>query len=536
MNKSLFTIAAFCILLAGCKSIHQPDSVVQPLDYTKDDVISNEKKNILRLQQVESVSALYHAYFLNDKETLENCIAFIKQQIQNEVEAKNYFEASRYLKSLESVGCENLQDIKKSVNSLITFELPGTQIPSNKKPKNIQNCIDATVTIWVDKGLKVSNGAGMNDFVIGSGFFIDNRGYLITNYHVIQDLVDPTYEGYSRLYIKLPGDTETKIPASVVGYDSVLDLALIKTEITPPYVLSLGSSSDLTVGDKISAIGTPIGLEGTLTSGIISSVDRKLTTMGTVFQLDAAVNSGNSGGPLIDQNMKVQAIVFAGMLQFQGLNFAIPVEYLKQELPLLYNGGQIMHTWIGAFGHTKKVKGQKDSVEIQYVMPGGSAHFAKLKDGDCILEVDGTSVKCLEDFQMAMLKYLPGTIITCKYKDGNDGKIKNTVLYLDKRPENPSVKFYESDLINDSFIPLFGMQMVPSSTTNRKSYTITKVIKGSVADEMGFSEEDPVTIQDIQIDYRNKRIIAQVYVKRRTKGFLDITMLVGVSFDSPNYF
>lgn len=537
MNKNgLFCAAAFVFLLTGCKSIHQPDSVVKPLDYTKEDVISNEKQNILRLQHTESVSALYHAYFLNDEQTFNDCVEFIKQQIQNAIEEKDYFEASRYLKSLESVGCKNLESLKKSVSSLITFELPGSKVSPNKKPVNIQNCIDATVTIWVDKGLRVSNGAGMNDYVIGSGFFIDDRGYLITNYHVIQALVDPTYEGYSRLYIKLPSDTETKIPANVIGYDSVLDLALLKTEITPPYVLSLGSSSDLSVGDKISAIGTPIGLEGTLTSGIISSVDRKLTTMGTVFQLDAAVNSGNSGGPLIDQNMKVQAIVFAGMLQFQGLNFAIPVEYLKQELPLLYNGGPILHTWIGAFGHTKKIKGQKDCVEIQYVMPGGSAHFANLKAGDCIIELDGSSIKCLEDFQMAMLKYMPGTIISCKYKDALDGKTKQTVLYMDRRPENPSVKFYESDLINDSFIPLFGMQMVPSSTTNRKSYTITKVIKGSVADEMGFSEEDPVTIQDIQVDYKNKRILAQIYVKRRTKGFLDITMVVGVSFDSPNYF
>ena len=97
----------------------------------------------------------------------------------------------------------------------------------------------------------------------------------------------------------------------------------------------MGSSSDLEIGDKISAIGTPVGLEGTLTSGIISSFDRKLLALGNVFQIDAAVNSGNSGGPLIDKNLKVQAIVFAGMLQLQGLNFAIPVEYLKQELGIL---------------------------------------------------------------------------------------------------------------------------------------------------------------------------------------------------------
>ena len=78
--------------------------------------------------------------------------------------------------------------------------------------------------------------------------------------------------------------------------------------------------------------------------------------MGKVFQIDAAVNAGNSGGPLIDSNRRVQAVVFAGMLQYQGLNFAIPVEYLKQELPLLYKGEELKHNWLGAYGHTKRIK------------------------------------------------------------------------------------------------------------------------------------------------------------------------------------
>lgn len=535
-KKALFAFSLCSLLFLGCKSIVQPDSVVQQLDYTKDDVINNEKKNILRIQQTDSVLALYRASFLKDQELLSDCMNLVLDQLKLAVMDKDYYEAFRLLKSLEAVGCKNLDDYSTSINELIVKDLPGTKISAEHKPKTIQDCINATATIWVDKGMKVSNGAGFADIVIGSGFFIDDRGYLITNYHVIQALVDSTYEGYSRLYIKLHTDTETKIPAKVIGYDSVLDLALLKVEIQPQFVLSLGSSQDLSVGDKVSAIGSPIGLEGTLTSGIISSVDRKLTTMGTVFQLDAAVNSGNSGGPLIDQNKKVQAIVFAGMLQFQGLNFAIPVEYLKQELPLLYSGAQIFHTWIGAFGHTKKVKSVKDSVEIQYVMPGGSAHFSKLKEGDCIIEVDGVGVKSLEDFQFQLLKFLPSTIVKCKYKDGLTNEVKETLLFLEKRPENPSVKFYESDLLTDSFIPLFGMKMTPSSTTNKKSYTITKVIKGSVADEMGFSEEDPVTVQNLEIDYKNKRILAQLYVQRRSKGFLDITMIVGASFDSPNYF
>ena len=180
--------------------------------------------------------------------------------------------------------------------------------------------MEACVTIWVDRGIKVQNGAGYADIIIGSGFFIDERGYIITNHHVIDSMVNPKYEGYSRLYIKLYDDPDTKIPAKVIGYDQVLDLALLKTEITPKYVMKLGSSKNLQIGDKVSAIGTPLGLEGTFTSGIISSFDRKLLSLGNVIQIDAAVNSGNSGGPLIDSSLNVSAVVFAGMMQSQGLN------------------------------------------------------------------------------------------------------------------------------------------------------------------------------------------------------------------------
>ena len=130
---------------------------------------------------------------------------------------------------------------------------------------------------------------------------------------MIADLVDKKSESFSRLFIKLAGDSDTRIPAKVIGYDSEIDLALIKTEVEAPYVFSLGSSADLDAGDKIYAIGSPVGLERTLTSGIVSATDRKLFTLASVMQIDAAVNQGNSGGPCIDENGNVQGVVFAAM-------------------------------------------------------------------------------------------------------------------------------------------------------------------------------------------------------------------------------
>lgn len=530
-----FFVFLFIILLVSCKTIKQPESVVSPLDYTADDVVKNEIENIRRIKKDNPVHALWRASFLKQDDLLEECSLEVKKELKTAIENKDYYEALRLAKSLNALNIPLESDYLSLIDSAFIKDVPGLTGDKKNSPRTISDCINATVTVWVDKGLKVEKGAGVRDVVLGSGFFIDKRGYIITNYHVIQDMVNPDYRGAKTLYVIQPEDTEEKIPAVVQGYDKALDLALLKTEINPEFVLELGSSSDLSIGDKINVIGTPVGLEGTITSGIISSINRKLTTMGSVFQIDAAVNSGNSGGPMIDKDNKVQAVVFAGMLQFQGLNFAIPVEYLKHELPLLYNGGEVRHTWLGVFGHDYKVKGKAQGLEIYYTMPGGSAHFAGLKDGDILKEIDGNKISCLEDLQHVFLRYMPGTIVKCKYEKA-DGKKMEAALYLEKRPDAPAKTFFESDLMSDSFIPLFGIGMTPVDNKSKPSFTVNRVIKGTIADEMGFSVSDPVTIQNVVYDDETKYIIAQIYVRRRSKGFLDIGLTVGASYDNPYYF
>ena len=528
-------ILAFAVF-SSCKSIKEPEHVETYLDYTNDDVVQNEIHTIRTLLETDCVKALWRACILKNQEIIDECKAQTILQLDYAIENKDYYEAARLTDSLKAAGIElDSKYSQTDYNSLIKEEIPGSVVCKEKLPQTIMDCINATVTVWVDKGLKVENGAGYADIVIGSGFFIDKRGYIITNHHVIDSMVDPKYEGYSRVFVKLPSDMETKIPAKVIGYDSVIDLALLKVEIEPDFVFELGSSSDLGVGDKVSAIGTPIGLEGTLTSGIISAIDRKLTTMGSVLQLDAAVNSGNSGGPLIDENKKVQAIVFAGMLQFQGLNFAIPVEYLKQELPLLYKGGQLSHVWISSYGHTKKIKAVKSGVEVQYVMPGGSAFFSGLKENCLITSVDNQKIESLDQLQFYLMSKSDRTLISVNYTD-EEGKECTSPVYLEARPENPLIKIYESDLLGNAFLPIFGMSMIRSSTTNRRAYSVKTVLNGTSADEMGFSENDPVTIQEIKIDIDNNYFLAQLYVQRRKKGFIDVSMTMGSYLDSPYYF
>ena len=535
-KKFFYSLAIFCtcFLNFSCHSIRQPSSVAQPINYSDEDIVQNEIKRIESFLENEPVRALWRASLLNRSEVTEKCFQKVASLLDSAINEGNYLDAKKYYKSLKAVN-PNWEYSAYKGEDLYLADVPALSGKNKKAPSKISECMKATVTIWVDRGITVRNGAGYAEASIGSGFFIDERGYIITNHHVIDSMVNPKYEGFSRLYIKLLDDNITKIPAKVVGYDKLLDLALLKVEITPEFVLNLGSSNDLEIGDKISAIGTPAGLEGTITSGIISSFDRKLLALGNVFQIDAAVNSGNSGGPLIDQNMKVQAIVYAGALQLHGLNFAIPVEYLKQILPYLYGRGEIVHSWIGCFGNTKRNGSKRVGLEVQYVLPGGSGFMAGLCAGDVITSLDNKPVSSLEDFNFLMMSYEAESILECKYLSENDEE-KTCLIYLEKRPEYPSLTVFESDLINTSFVPLFGMKLVSSSTTNKNSYTIEKIIPGSAADDLSFSENDTVTVLDVVIDQKNEAIITPLSTKRKKKAFLDVVINLAAGFDSPYYF
>ena len=539
-NNKIFALFSLFLplLLISCTSIKDPKDIPQSIDYTDEDIVATEIERINKFKEIEPVKAFWRAILLGRQDIISDCQELIYGKLQEALEENDFFLVNKYYLSLKTYGFEFDQEFLDKINSLVYSNIPGLTSENSKAPDSIEECLKATVTIWLDRGLKVENGAGFADIVIGSGFFIDPRGYLITNYHVIESMVDSSYEGFARLFIKLIGDDDLKIPAKVIGYDSVLDLALLKVEIIPDYVLSLGSSSDLKLGDKISAIGAPLGLEGTLTSGVISTVDRKLLTFGNVFQIDAAINSGNSGGPLIDKDMKVQAIVFAGMLQYQGLNFAIPVEYLKQELPILYNngqGGELIHPWLGCYGHTKRNGNERVGLEIQYVMPGSSASLSGLKVNDVITEIDGKCISTIEDIQFLFMAYQYETMLKCKYIDENSQE-KECFIYLEKRPKYPFQKIYQSDFVYNTFLPAFGMKLFPVSTTIRNTYKIERVIRGSLADQTTFSENDLVQIKDIHYDDENGGFYASINTQRQKKGNLDLMMTLSSSYDSPYYF
>lgn len=547
-RKVLFSLGySFCLFFFSCNSIVPPKEVYVPIDYSEDDAVKEQFEYIRKMAEVNSIKALWRSALMmenlgetpDSKSLFADCCEKAVDELNLNIAENNLSDALRIARSLSAVSYsgKNMKMTEQQIESALYKDVPGSSKASVANA-SVAKMISGTVTVYVDKGIKIQRGVGYADSVLGSGFFISQNGYIVTNHHVISDMVDKKYEGYARLYIKLADDPDTRIPAKVVGYDHTLDIALLKTEIEAPYVFALGSSKDLSVGDKVYAIGSPLGLEKTLTSGIISSTDRQLFTAGTVFQIDAAVNSGNSGGPLIDEQGRVQAIVFAGVPNFQGLNFAIPVEYLKNELPFLFAGGEREHPWISAYGKTKRLPGsgaRREGVQVFYCLPGGSADLAGIKKDDVIIAVNGIPVSSLDQLHVGAMK-LESNIITRITVLTESGTTEDKIVYLEKRPSSPGYEIFRHDLLENAFYPMFGMKMVNSSTTNKRSYNIVSIIKGSVADETGFSENDPVQVTDITFSEDKSAAMVTLYAKKRKNGFLDVSMRVPAPMDSPNYF
>ncbi len=389
--------------------------------------------------------------------------------------------------------------------------------------------LEGTVTIWVNRGIRVEKGVGYPDRVIGSGFFVDPRGYLLTNYHVVKSEVDPAYEGFSRLFVMLNQSTGEKIPAKVVGWDTVFDLALLKAEVPARYSFGGAASRRLAPGERVFAIGSPAGLEKTITSGIVSATGRRFLEMGDAVQVDVPLNPGNSGGPLISESGDLVGIVFAGLEQFEGLNFAVPYLWIESSLPLLYGGGEAVHPWMGA-ALTETEKG----LEVLYVLPGEAAARAGLAAGDFLDSINGVRVSTLRDAQEAVLPFAPPTLVRVGLRRA--GAAFEAVVCLTARPRGPIEAALEKDTRDAVLYPLFGMRLERAGRgLRRNDFLVRRVIRGSTADEAGLSENDPLTIQDWKVDSEKGYAVLQIYVKKRKAGFIESVVQIAAYLETPDF-
>ncbi|MDR2743266.1 MAG: S1C family serine protease [Treponema sp.] len=390
--------------------------------------------------------------------------------------------------------------------------------------------IKGVATVIVDRGLRIERGMGLPDRVLGSAFFVDAAGYLITNYHVIASEVDPAYEGYSRMTIRLGDSASVRIPAKVVGWDKAMDLALLKAEITPEYVFSVVDRIIPQVGDTVFAIGSPGGLEKTVTAGIVSALGRRFLQIGDVIQIDAAVNHGNSGGPVVDREGRLVGIVFAGIENYPGLNFAVPAGRLAAALPSLIAGGRAERPWLGL-----TVSETAQGAEIIYVAPFTPAAERQVPEGIHITSINGETVTASQGALIPALQDVlfpgkPGELVALETSDG-----EKRVIMTAARPDLPLAAAAKVDTRERLTAPLFGLILAPSmGGAFSSSYLVKKVVRGSIADEAGLSEQDPISIRGFKLEEKKGYVFLDINVKKRRMGYLETSMRLPAMLDSPD--
>jgi len=399
---------------------------------------------------------------------------------------------------------------------------------------SVSDMAKGVATVIVDRGFRVERGRGIPDRVLGSAFFVDSSGLLITNYHVIASEVDPKYRGYSRMYIRMGDSTSPRVPARVIGWDKALDLALIKTEIETEYVFSIVDRVIPNIGDTVLAIGSPLGLEKTVTSGIVSALGRRFLQIGDVIQIDAAVNSGNSGGPIIDNEGRLVGIAFAGIAQHQGLNFAVPAAQLAVALPAMLKGGKAQRPWLGL-----TLCETFDRAEIIYTAPNTPAAVHRIAEGSFIRSINGKVITAAQGglipaMQEEIFLCGPGELVAIETVNA-DGEIKKHILMTVSRPDLPLLNAARIDSRDRIAAALFGMVLTPlPGTFFSSNYSVKKVVLGSIADNAGISVDDPVTISRLRILEDDGYAVLDISVKKRRMGYLETNMQLPAWLDSPD--
>ncbi|HET9643271.1 MAG TPA: trypsin-like peptidase domain-containing protein [Burkholderiaceae bacterium] len=268
----------------------------------------------------------------------------------------------------------------------------------------------------------------------GTGFVWDDRGYIVTNFHVVQDA-----EG-----ARVTLNDQTSFKAQLVGVFPDRDIALLKIDapknkLTP---LAIGTSKDLAVGQKVYAIGNPFGLDQTLTTGIVSALNREIEsvtqrTIRGVVQTDAAINPGNSGGPLLDSAGRVIGVntaIYSPSGASAGIGFAIPIDEVNRIVPRLIRDGRMVRPALGVTGGPQamtRALGLPPGVPVVRVVPGGPAERAGLQSfrrgreggivpGDVITSVGDEPVTDFDSLLSALEHHQPGDKVTLSiWRDGS---------------------------------------------------------------------------------------------------------------------
>jgi len=370
---------------------------------------------------------------------------------------------------------------------------------------------------------------------LGSGFIIDKDGTVVTNNHVIEDA--------DQIKVKL-GD-EKEFDAQVIGRDPSTDLALLKIKGTLEFpAVKLGDSAQMKVGQWVVAIGSPFGLERTVTAGIVSAKGRVIGSgpYDDFIQTDASINPGNSGGPLINMKGEVIGINTAIVASGQGIGFAIPINLAKTVIAQLKSGGEVTRGWLGvAIQDVNQEMADyygidaKKGVFVADVFKGDPADAAGIKPKDIIVEVNGQKVETTRQLTSLVAGIPVGE--TAKVKVLRDGQPKTLNVKIAKRDDKKVIARSETpEKRGEDPLGLRVSALTPEiaqrfNITETVGVIVTDVQSGSPAEEAGLRAGDIIkeinrqSIESVR-DYTaalkkvEKNGTASLFVWRKNAGFL----------------
>ena len=268
---------------------------------------------------------------------------------------------------------------------------------------------------------------------LGSGFFINKNGLIVTNYHVI--------EAANRIFVI--DNNNHQYEAEYIGGNSIIDIAIIKIKSKNEFPEAiLGTSKDIMLGETIIAIGNPYGLNSSVTTGVVSAKNRIIKSnngLVAFIQTDALINPGNSGGPLINIDGEVIGINSAIYKDAQGIGFSTPIDLLKRVLPEILKYKKIRKGYLGFI--TKSDNQIETGMTIKYVDNGSHAASLGIKKGDVLLSINNMPVDNLKSLEYQLYIYPPGNKIMVSLKRGKN--IYNGSLIVGVMPENFGLKLLD---------------------------------------------------------------------------------------------
>ena len=357
----------------------------------------------------------------------------------------------------------------------------------------------------------------------GSGVIVDKEGYILTNNHVVEEA--------DKIKVRLNDGRE--FTATLKGQDSRTDLAVLHIKAKDLPVATLGDSDKLEVGEWAIAIGSPFGLEHTVTVGVISAKGRSGLGTGTYedfIQTDASINPGNSGGPLLNIDGEVIGINAMIIQPGTGIGFAIPINMAKQILNDLIKQGKVVRPWLGIsvqdltpeMAEQFQVK-EKEGVLIAQVHQGTGAEKAGLVSGDIIKSVDDKAIKNVNELIKEIQKKKVGQKVTLSVvRDGKPMTIEITTTAMPDKPEAMKEKEIEEKLgarVQELTPQLTARYRISSEI--KRGVVVISVEEGSPADELGLQEGDVI------LEINRKKIET---IKDFEKGIKDISLEKGIVF------